>query len=436
MKRQITTYEQAVEYIMDTPKFTSKNSMESTKAFLEKLGSPEKELKIVHVAGTNGKGSVCAYMKSLLETAGKSVGMFTSPHLVDVRERFICRGEMMSKEDFLRFFHVVYDALDYKEETGQGYHPTFFEFLFFMGILYFAEQKPDFCILETGLGGRLDATNAVSVKELCVLTSISLEHTMYLGDTLEAIAGEKAGIMAKGVPVVYFDKEPRVSAVFERYARELSCPVNILTNRDVFFLNLRNKGIDFSYKSRYYKNVELSISTIARYQMENAALALRAAECLLSEEELSVDCMAQAMKNAFWAGRMEEVLPEVYVDGAHNEDGIRVFLESVSQDGFVGERVLIFSVVTDKDYCKMIRDIVSADLFSRIVVVPMQTDRGAAKEMLCELFSKEKGMEAVVYDSIEAAMEGEVLTRGTNERIYIAGSLYLVGEIKGYLNHD
>ena len=436
MKRQITTYEQAVEYIMDTPKFTSKNSMDSTKAFLEKLGSPEKELKIIHVAGTNGKGSVCAYMKSLLETAGKSVGMFTSPHLVDVRERFICRDEMMHKEDFLRLFHVVYDNLDYEEETGVGYHPTFFEFLFFMGILYFAEQKPDYCILETGLGGRLDATNAVSVKELCVLTSISLEHTMYLGDTIEAIAGEKAGIMAKGVPVVYFDSKPQVSAVFEKYARELSCPVNILTNRDVLFLNLRNKGIAFSYNSRYYKNVELSISTIARYQMENASLAIRAVECLLSEKELTVECMKKGILNAFWAGRMEEVLPDVYVDGAHNEDGIRVFLESVSQDGFVGERILIFSVVTDKDYCKMIRDIVKADLFSKIVVVPMQTERGAAKELLSELFAGEKGMEAVVYDSIEAAMENEVLTRMANRRIYIAGSLYLVGEIKGYLDHD
>ena len=436
MKRQITTYEQAVEYIMDTPKFTSKNSMDSTKAFLEKLGSPEKELKIIHVAGTNGKGSVCAYMKSLLETAGKSVGMFTSPHLVDVRERFICRDEMMHKEDFLRLFRVVYDNLDYEEETGTGYHPTFFEFLFFMGILYFAEQRPDYCILETGLGGRLDATNAVSVKELCVLTSISLEHTMYLGDTIEAIAGEKAGIMAKGVPVVYFDSKPQVSAVFEKYARELSCPVNILTNRDVLFLNLRNKGIAFSYNSRYYKNVELSISTIARYQMENASLALRAVECLLSEKELTVECMKKGILNAFWAGRMEEVLPDVYVDGAHNEDGIRVFLESVSQDGFVGERVLIFSVVTDKDYCKMIRDIAKADLFSKIVVVPMQTERGAAKELLSELFAGEKGMEAVVYDSIEAAMENEVLTRMANRRIYIAGSLYLVGEIKGYLDHD
>ena len=436
MKQGITTYEQAVAYIMETPKFTTKNSMEDTKAFLERLGSPEKELQIIHVAGTNGKGSVCAYMKSLLESAGKRVGLFTSPHLVDVRERFSCGGEMISQEDFYRYFFRVYELLDYNKDTKEGYHPTFFEYLFFVGILYFAEKKPDYVILETGLGGRLDATNAVSNKCLSVLTSISLEHTMYLGDTLEAIAAEKAGILMEGVPVVYFAQGSEVTRVFEEKARELFCPVNILQREDVFFRNLRNKGIDFSYNSLYYKNVELSISTIARYQVENASLALRGAECLLSKEELTVECMQKAMRETLWAGRMEEILPEVFVDGAHNADGIRAFLETVSQDGFVGERVLIFSVVTDKDYCKMIRDIVEADVFSKIAIVPMQTERGVDKTLLEAMFETLRSKETLVYDSIQAAMEGEVLSKSANRRIYIAGSLYLVGEIKGYLNHD
>lgn len=436
MKQGITTYEQAVAYIMETPKFTTKNSMEDTKAFLKRLGNPEKELQIIHVAGTNGKGSVCAYMKSLLEASGKRVGLFTSPHLVDVRERFSCGGEMISREDFYRYFLQVYELLDYNQETKEGYHPTFFEFLFFVGILYFAEKKPDYVILETGLGGRLDATNAVSNKCLCVLTSISLEHTMYLGDTIEAIAAEKAGILMEGVPVVFFEQGSEVTQVFEEKARELSCPVNILQREDVFFRNLRNKGIDFSYNSLYYKNVELSISTIARYQVENASLALRSVECLLSKEELTVERMQKAMRETLWAGRMEEVLPEVFVDGAHNADGIRAFLETVSKDGFDGERVLIFSVVTDKDYCKMIRDIVEADVFSKIAIVPMQTERGVDKSLLEAMFGTLRSEAAVVYDSIQAAMEGEVLSKSANRRIYIAGSLYLVGEIKGYLNHD
>ena len=436
MKQGITTYEQAVAYIMETPKFTTKNSMEDTKAFLKRLGNPEKELQIIHVAGTNGKGSVCAYMKSLLEASGKRVGLFTSPHLVDVRERFSCGGEMISREDFYRYFLQVYELLDYNQETKEGYHPTFFEFLFFVGILYFAEKKPDYVILETGLGGRLDATNAVSNKCLSVLTSISLEHTMYLGDTLEAIAAEKAGILMEGVPVVYFAQGSEVTRVFEEKARELFCPVNILQREDVFFRNLRNKGIDFSYNSLYYKNVELSISTIARYQVENASLALRSVECLLSKEELTVERMQKAMRETLWTGRMEEVLPEVFVDGAHNADGIRAFLETVSKDGFDGERVLIFSVVTDKDYCKMIRDIVEADVFSKIAIVPMQTERGVDKSLLEAMFGTLRSEAAVVYDSIQAAMEGEVLSKSANRRIYIAGSLYLVGEIKGYLNHD
>ena len=436
MKQVITTYEQAVEYIMETPKFTTKNSMEDTVRFMERLGNPEKDLSIIHVAGTNGKGSVCAYLKSLLEEAGKSVGVFTSPHLVDVRERFVCCGKMMKEQDFLRYFNKIYQMLDYDEAVGTGYHPTFFEYLFFMGILYFQEQKPDYVILETGLGGRLDATNSVSVKKLCVLTSISLEHTMYLGDTLEEIAAEKAGIMKSQVPVVYLDGENEVSAVFDKKARELSCPVNILRREDVSFRNLRNKGIDFSYNSRYYKNVELSLNTIARYQVENASLALLAAETLLSEEELTPEVMKKGISDAFWAGRMEEVLPDVFVDGAHNADGIRAFLETVAGDGFGGKRVLIFSVVADKDYYKMVRDIKDAGVFSKIVIVPMQTDRAVSKDVLDKLFGTDADMELLVYDSMKAAMETEVLKKADDRRIYIAGSLYLVGEVKGYLNHD
>ena len=205
-KKQITTYDQAVAYIMNTPKFTTKNTMEDTRAFLHALGGPDRGLSIIHVAGTNGKGSVCAYLRSVLEAAGRSVAVFTSPHLVDIRERIVIRGEMISKEAFLTAFLQIYEALDWQAlEAGGGYHPTFFEYLFFMAMLVFAEERPDYCILETGMGGRLDATNAVSHKEIAVITHISLDHVEYLGHTLGAIAGEKAGIIQRGVPGVYAD---------------------------------------------------------------------------------------------------------------------------------------------------------------------------------------------------------------------------------------
>ena len=177
------------------------------------------------MAGTNGKGSVCAYLRGILEAAGYRTALFTSPHLVDIRERFTVDGEMVSRGDFLRAFLRVYHMLDWDrleaqgEGRGDAYHPTFFEFLFFMAMVLFSEKEPDFCILETGLGGRLDATNAVGGKMLSVITHISLDHVEILGDSVEKIAWEKAGIMQQGVPVVFWDTSPETPAVFKAQAQ-------------------------------------------------------------------------------------------------------------------------------------------------------------------------------------------------------------------------
>ena len=196
-KRTISTYEEAVDYINEIPRFTTKNTMDDTRAFLHRLGDPDQSMRIIHVAGTNGKGSVCAYMRFILEAAGYRTAVFTSPHLTDIRERFVIDGEMVSEKAFLGAFLRIYDLLDAKTP-----HPTFFEYLFLMAMILFSESRPDFCILETGLGGRLDATNAVSRKELAVITRIGLDHTEYLGDTLEKIAAEKAGILQDRKSVV------------------------------------------------------------------------------------------------------------------------------------------------------------------------------------------------------------------------------------------
>ena len=277
MKRQqITTYEQAVEYIMNIPRFTTKNTPEDTRKFLSRLGEPDAGLRILHVAGTNGKGSVCAYLRSVLEAAGKKVAVFTSPHLVDVRERFLIGGEMISREAFLEVFLRVYEELDWKAlEAGEGYHPTFFEYLFFMAMLAFSQAGPDYCVLETGLGGRLDATNAVTRKELAVITHISLDHVEYLGHTLAAIAGEKAGIIREGVPVVYAETCEEVAQVIRERARLLSAERYPVSRIDYRFSKIRNKNIDFSYISRYYGSISLTLPTFAGYQVENCSLAAR-----------------------------------------------------------------------------------------------------------------------------------------------------------------
>lgn len=439
-KRSIASFEEAENYINTIPRFTSKNTMEDTKAFLRRLGSPDRRMRIIHVAGTNGKGSVCAYMRSILEAAGYRVALFTSPHLVDIRERFVVDGEMISKEDFLRGFLRVYDMLEWDEQPDREspgfYHPTYFEFLFFMAMVIFPESKPDFCILETGLGGRLDATNSVSKKELAVITHIGLDHVEYLGDTVEKIAWEKSCIMQEGAPAVYWDTDKPVSRVFEKKAAELGVTAYPVSKNDYRFLGFQNKSIDFSVRTEYYSYISLTLHTIAAYQMENAALAVRAVEVLDGDRTVSELQIRQGIERCFWAGRMEEVLPEVYVDGAHNEDGIRAFLETVAGDGHTGSRALLFSAVKDKDCGRMVEELVQSGLFERVFVAHMRTGRGVSVEAFRELFDRYPGCGYRMYDNVSTAFHELLHSRRQKERVYVAGSLYLAGEIKELLRDD
>lgn len=445
-KQDITTYGQAVEYIMNIPKFTSKNTMEDTRSFLHRLGDPDAGLRILHVAGTNGKGSVCAYMRSVLEAAGKRVAVFTSPHLVDVRERFYIDGGMISREDFFMAFSQVYNKLDWQAlEAGEGYHPTFFEYLFFMAMLLFSRACPDYCILETGLGGRLDATNAVARKEIAVITRIGFDHVEYLGHTLAAIAGEKAGIIQEGVPVVYADTCPEVGQVIRGKAQFLSADAYPVSKIDYSFSKNSNKNIDFSYISRYYGSVSLKIPTFARYQMENCSLALRALEVLTEREkplQLSAEIIKKGVSASFWPGRMEEVYSNIYVDGAHNVDGVRAFLESVAADGHKGSRHLLFGVVRDKDYSAMLHLIITSGLFERLSIVQLNNARAVSADSIRQVLDAYPEITAVQYPSVAAALQdimafSEMCTPSETctspERIYIAGSLYLAGEVKAIL---
>lgn len=439
-KQHIENYVQAVEYLYKVPRFTTKNTMEDTRRHLAALGHPEQNLKIIHIAGTNGKGSVCAYLRSILAEAGYTVGVFTSPHLVDTRERFSVNGEIVSEEVFYRAFMQVYDSLDWEvPEKGNGYHPTFFEYLFFMAMLIFREAAPDYCILETGLGGRLDATNAVGKKELAVITRIGMDHMEYLGDTLGLIAGEKAGIIMEGVPVVYLDEVPEASAVIRRIAAEKKAPLHGVSKCDYAYLNFKNKNIDFSYHSRYYDYIRLCLHTIARYQMENASLAIRAAEVLDRGRSITCQHITDGIGNAFWAGRMEEVEREFYVDGAHNADGIRAFLETVEKDGWQGKRHLLLSVVKDKEYDRMIGEIAESGLFDSVSIAQMAGTRALQAEEIAGIWKQYTETAPTVYPTVDKAVSALRKAQQSQERIYAAGSLYLVGEIKGVLergNHD
>lgn len=424
------TYEEACEYILDIPKFAGKHTLADTKEMLGRLTGSRIESKIIHVAGTNGKGSVCAYLQSILRVAGFHVGMFISPHLETMRERILYDGEMIPQESFVKAFELVREESDRQKEK----HPSFFEFLFLMGMCYFKEKEPDYIILETGLGGRLDATNCIAKPKLCVITEIGFDHMQYLGNTLVEIAGEKAGIIKPGTPVVYLDKREETSRVIEQTAAGLETPAIAVKKSQIGRPVMRKKSIDFSFGNGYYRYDNLILRTTAVYQTENASVALVAARSL-KEERIVDEAVRKGLYDAFWPGRMEEILPRVFLDGAHNEDGIEAFLTSVSaanteQEKAAGKRLLLFGVVADKQYDKMIGRIAASQLFSHIAVTVLASDRSASIDKLKVAWAQYKTADCSFHESAEEAFHYIQSIQKEADTIYIAGSLYLVGQIK------
>lgn len=428
------TYEEAVAYIENIPKFTTKNKLEHTRKCLDLLGSPDKDRKIIHVAGTNGKGSVCAFLSSMLEQGGFRCGLFTSPHLVKINERFQINEVMISDQRFTEAFTEVKNLADRLVEEGD-YHPTYFEFLFLMGMIVFKQEDVDYIVLETGLGGRLDATNSVLSPMACVITSISLDHVEYLGDTIEKIAGEKAGIMKKGVPVIFDGNRKEAAEVIKARAEELGCPWYEVKESRQKLLNYTPEGIRFLSASGVYGETELFVPFIARYQMMNAALALETMGVLREEHGLEKETLIKGIGGAKWQGRMETILPGVIVDGAHNEDGIARFVETVSYFQKEYPITLLFSTVADKEFPDMIKRVCKGLQFANVVTTEIWGSRKQSAKELAELFRLNGCSQVFVEPNPGKAFELAYEKKGDG-MLFVAGSLYLAGEIKDYVRRN
>lgn len=423
------TYAEAEEYISDIPKFAGKNTVQDTGRMLTLLAGSMEDAKIIHVAGTNGKGSVCAYLRSILMEAGYLVGMFTSPHLESMRERICIGNEMISEKEFVSVFDRVKEQAVHADKENLS-HPSYFEFLFLMAMLHFKEKGTDYIILETGLGGRLDATNCVR-PDVCVITEIGYDHMQYLGNTIEEIAAEKAGIIKPGVPVIFVDKRKESTGVLEEYAGKAKSPAVKLVKDNILNVNINNKSIDFSLHTGYYNYVSLFLKTTALYQVENASLAVIAAEKLM-DERITPDVIRKGLGASCWPGRMEEVLAGVYLDGAHNEDGIEAFLSTVMEDGCKGKRRLLFGVVSDKQYERMIEKIAKAALFEEAFVTLLETERSASIDKLKNIW-KQYDIISDFYENAGEAYEQLKAKQKDGDVIYIVGSLYLIGQMKSLI---
>ena len=425
-------YEEAVAYIEETPKFTTKNKLSHTKECLERLGNPEKKFKVIHVAGTNGKGSTCAFLTSIFREAGYSCGLFTSPHLVVINERFQINEKNIDNQAFMSAFEKVKALAD--ELVAEGsYHPTYFEMLFLMGMVIFAEAGVDYVMLETGLGGRLDATTAVEDPVACVVTSISFDHMQYLGNTIAEIAGEKAGIIVPGVPVIYDGNNPEAAQVIRKQAEALGSPYYEVKKENTEILRNTSAGIDFCMENEYYGNTAFSIPFIAGYQVMNAALALKTAEVIKDVVNLPKDAVLRGLRETRWQGRMETVLPGVIVDGAHNEDGVEKFVETAEHFQKDYPLTLLFSAVDDKDYTDMIRTVAGRIRFQHVIVTQVGGYRKVPAEQLADIFRKEGCLCAESCEDVESSFRRALEYRGKEGMLFCVGSLYLVGEIKAII---
>lgn len=418
----------ARDYLLGIPLWTKKkNTLDEVRHFLKELGNPDEQLNIIHVAGTNGKGSVCADLTAMLMEAGYHVGTFVSPHLTDVTERFLVDGVPVEEAGFSESFARVKAVTD--RLTAEGYaHPTFFEFVFLMAMDLYGRRKPDFVVLETGLGGRLDTTNVIRHPLACVITSISLDHTQYLGDTVELIAAEKAGIIKPGIPVVYDNNDRAAGAVIAAAADRLGSAAYGLTAEDSC------RGVSFA----------------APYQAMNAALAVKVLE-ILEIEGVNAEVCRKALDSVHWTGRMQQVAPDVWVDGAHNPGGIRAFIQAVkAQNGLAvqekqsaqqpdqGEQnaadmhpqiQLLFAAVSDKDYHEMIRLLCTELSPERVTVVQLKSERGLQADALARQFEDAGCSHVTAFDSTKDALKHVLSEKKEGDHLYMVGSLYLIGEI-------
>ena len=425
-------YEEVVRYIEDIPKFTKKHTLLHTREFMKRLGNPCQGRKVLHVAGTNGKGSVCAYMQAILLFEGTRVGFFTSPHLVKLNERIRINGKDIDDDTFCRIFAKVQQVAEELEKEGLE-HPSYFEFLYGMGMLAFEESDAEYIVLETGLGGRLDATNSFEHPFLSVITSIGLDHTEILGDTIEKIAGEKAGIIKKGVPVFFDGSDERSSRVIEETAENLEAPWYKMEKDALKIQEITDKHIAFSILDEYDNNTVWQVASTGIYQVMNAALAIRAMRYTFGDKA-EICKWQKVVASVKWQGRMEEVLPGVIFDGAHNLAAIHEFTKSIrlqrEAEGELHPLVILFSAVADKDYSHMIELLCRESKADAYVIAKVDNKRGAQADTLAALFRKYTDRPVYREDTLADAFTRALNEKGSEGKLYCLGSLYLVGELK------
>lgn len=417
------TYEEVLDQIEHQRRFGNRPGAEVSALMLEKLGRPQQDMSVIHIAGTNGKGSVSAFLCSILKEAGIRTGMFTSPHLVDFRERICVDGQMISREEVVKLGNMLLG-----EKFGAV--PTMFDYCLAMALLYYKKEQCQAAVIETGLGGRLDSTNAIGVPEVTVITKIGYDHMAILGDTLDKIAAEKAGVIKKGTKLVMESQEQEAMEVLLKTAeKEEVTEPKIADIRDVTECRYENGRQYFSYKK--YRNLEMAMLGVHQY--ENAAAAILAAEIFLRDRGISENqaeyYIREGIRKTRWEGRMEilNTDPFLMVDGAHNGNGVAALAESLCTL-FPDEKFhFVMGVMADKDYEEMIEELLPLALDFKTVTV--ESERALAAQELSDKIRAKGICDTGILGSFDELMPDRL---DVSHKTIVFGSLYFVGEIKKY----
>ena len=380
------------------------------------LGNPEKTYPIIHVTGTNGKGSTIAFMRELFVVHGKKVGTFTSPHIISIHDRICINGQPIADEDFIRIANQVKEMEKTLLETHD--HLSFFELLTLIALLYFKEQEVDLVLLEVGIGGLLDTTNVVT-GEIAVITSIGLDHQETLGDSLEEIAEQKAGIFKSGKKAVIAKLSPEAELVCQSKARELD--VDLYQTGQDFTLNAE----DFSSKLASFSRLEISLE--GAYQQENAALALQTFLLFMASggERVEEELVRQALKETHWAGRLERIRPHIYLDGAHNLPALTRLVEFIQGKIQQGYQVyVLFGALKRKDYQGML-----GYLTEQLPQVELKVTgfdyQGSLEESDVSGYTLVDSYRDFISEFEENANDQDLL--------FVTGSLYFISEVRAGL---
>ena len=427
-----STFQQAMDYIYTFVDYerqgpTVRNwDLRRIGSLLSKLGNPHLKAKTVHIAGSKGKGSTAAMIASVLTAAGYRTGLFTSPHLHLYNERIRIDGRYITNDEIVALLNKIRPAIEAtNREVSANEHLSTFEITTALGFCHFAENNVDFQVIEVGLGGRLDATNVVS-PEVCVITSLSLEHTDMLGSTLTAIATEKAGIIKEDVPVVSSPQQPEAAAVIEAAARQRNAPL-IKVGQDIFVESVGVKEFRQSLRvTGRLRNYDFDIPLLGQYQLDNAGAAIGAIESLMEKGNLIHQSnIIEGMAGVIWEGRLQVLnrQPLVVVDGAHNGDSAHKLKESLRQYFKFEKTVLVIGMSSDKDLASIVAEL--APLFKTVIATRSNHPRSMPTSRIVDEFRK-LGIAAAEMDNIADALPQALKLAGKNDLVCVTGSLFVV----------